>query len=225
MHQCHIVHGKGCLHLGHLVQLVEHHAGIGVLAQLDDDAYLVGTLVLDVGDAVEFLLGHQFGDALYQVGFDDAVGYLGDDDSLVVVFLVKLGSSTEYDATATGLVGFAHTAVAIYGATGGEVGRGYYLDEFIGGDVGVLQHGNRGVERLGEVVGRHIGCHTHGDTRGTVDQQVGEAGREHGGLDACVVVVRLEIYCVGFQVAQHLLAHASKAHLGVTHGGGSVAID
>lgn len=51
----HVVDRECRLHCCHLVELVEHHIGVGVLTELDDDAHaLVVALVVDVGDAFDF---------------------------------------------------------------------------------------------------------------------------------------------------------------------------
>jgi hypothetical protein len=49
------------------VELVQDHVGRGVALHLDDDAHaLAVALVAQVGDALDPLLAHQFGDALDQ---------------------------------------------------------------------------------------------------------------------------------------------------------------
>ena len=71
----------------------------------------------------------------------------------------------------------------------------------------------------------HVGGHAHGYTRSAVDQQVGDAGGEHGRLHAHIVVCGLEIDGVAVDVAEHLLSDFLETHLGVSHGGRTVAVD
>ena len=72
---------EGGLHLGELVEVVEHHLGDGVALELDDhpDAIAVG-LVAEIGDALEALGLDQVGDLLDQPRLVDLVGQLVDDD-------------------------------------------------------------------------------------------------------------------------------------------------
>ena len=55
-------------------ELVEHHLGVGVLFQLDDDTHSVAVgLVPDVGDAVQALVLHLFGHVLDELALVDLV--------------------------------------------------------------------------------------------------------------------------------------------------------
>ena len=58
-----------------------------------------------------------------------------------------------------------------------------------------------------------------------VDDEVGDARGEDGGLDGGLVVVGGEVDGVGVDVGEHLAGDAGEAGLGVTHGGGWVAVD
>ena len=64
-------------------QVVQHHFGDFAALELDDHAHavLVG-LVAQVGDALDFLVADQLGDALDQARLVHLVGQLGDDDGL-----------------------------------------------------------------------------------------------------------------------------------------------
>ena len=76
-------HGEAFLHLRVLVELVEHDLRLRAALELDDDAHAVAVaLVAHVADVVNDLLGHQFGNALDELGLVHLVGNLGDDDRL-----------------------------------------------------------------------------------------------------------------------------------------------
>ena len=65
------------LHLGELVELVEHDLRLGVALELDHDAHAVAIgLVAQIADALDALVVHQLGDALDDVLLDDLVGNL-----------------------------------------------------------------------------------------------------------------------------------------------------
>ena len=70
-----------------------------------------------------------------------------------------------------------------------------------------------------------VGSHADGDTLAAVDQQVGEARRQRLGLGERLVVVGLPVDGVLLQVTQELHGGLCQAALGVTHGGGAVAVD
>ena len=68
-----------------------------------------------------------------------------------------------------------------------------------------------------QVVRWDIRGHAHGDTRGAVDQQVGQARRENEWLALAVVVVGAKINGVLVDVAQHFVRNFGKTNLGITH--------
>ena len=82
-----------------------------------------------------------------------------------------------------------------------------------------------GVDDLGEVVRRDVGRHADGDAAAAVDDEIGDARGQHGGLEGGLVVVGGEVDGVGVDVGEHLAGDAGQARLGVTHGGGWVAVD
>ncbi len=82
LHQGQHIDGKGGLELGLGKQAVEHHLGIGVPLQLDDDAHTVAVgLVPDVGDALQALVLHLVGHILDEHPLVHLIGKLRDDDA------------------------------------------------------------------------------------------------------------------------------------------------
>ncbi len=131
---------------------------------LDDYAHaLVVALVVDVGDAVEFLFSDEVSYIGYEFGFVDVVRDFGDDDVLMVVLRLDFGFRTNQDASASGLIGFLHTVVAVDGASGGEVGCGDVFHQLRNVDFGLFKICDTSVDRFGEVMGWHVGCHTYRD--------------------------------------------------------------
>ena len=75
------VAAEALLQVGGVVELVQHHLGRRVAAELDDDTHPEAVaLVLDVGDALDPLVAGELGDALDQRRLVHLVGDLGDDD-------------------------------------------------------------------------------------------------------------------------------------------------
>ncbi len=100
-------HGEALLHLGVLVELVEHDLRLGAALELDDDAHAVAVaLVAHVADVVDDLFVDQLGDALDELGLVHLVGNLGDDDGLLFLGQVLGGhAGAHHEAAAAGLVG------------------------------------------------------------------------------------------------------------------------
>ncbi len=74
------------LQRGEALELVQDHVGHRVALELDDDAHAVAVgFVAQVGDALDALLAHQFGDPLDQRRLVDLIGDLGDDQRLAVL--------------------------------------------------------------------------------------------------------------------------------------------
>ena len=138
------------------------------------------------------------------------------------------------EAAAAGLVGGGDVGLAEDEAAGGEVRALDVLEAEV--EVGArvfgvafggvaLEQGDAGVHDLGEVVGRDVGGHADGDAGAAVDDEVGDARREDGGLERGLVVVGGEVDGVGVDVGEHLAGDPGEAGLGVAHGGGWVAVD
>ena len=221
------VHAEGVLQLGLLVQIVEHDLGDFAALELEHHAHarFVG-FVADIGNTVELLVAHQFGDALEQRLLVDLVGQLIDDDGRAAVadfFEVRL-SAHHHTATA-GAIAIAHTGHAIDDAGGREVRRRDDLDQLIDRALGCLQHMQRAIDHFGDVVRRDVGRHADCDAGRAVDQQVGDAGRQHRRLFFLAVIVGYEIDSFLVDVGQQFLRNLVEAALGVTHCRRVVAID
>ena len=81
-------------------------------------------------------------------------------------------------------------------------------------------------DHLDQVVRRNVGRHADRDAGRTVDQQVGDARRQHRRLHFLAVVVRHEIDGFLVDVGQQLVRDLrSMPALGVAHSRGGVAVD
>ncbi len=79
------------LHLGELVELVEHDARLGVALELDDDAHAVAIgLVADVADALDALVVDQLGHPLDHARLVHLVGNFANDDRRARAALIGL---------------------------------------------------------------------------------------------------------------------------------------
>ena len=90
---------------------------------------------------------------------------------------------------------------------------------------GFFEQDRQRIADFGEVVRGNIGGHAHRDTRRSIDQQVGNLGRQHQRLVLRTVVVGTEVDRLLFDVRQHLVGDLGHADFGVTHGRRVVAVN
>ncbi len=222
----HVAAERG-LHGGEAPKLVQHHVGDSIALQLDDDAHALAVgLVAQVGDALDALLADQLGDALDQRRLVDLVGDLGDDERLALL-AQRLGVHLRADdhRAAPGGVGGTDAGAPENGAAGREIRPRHQLDQLLEAHVRLVDQRQAGVDHLDEVVRRDVGRHADRDAAGTVDEQVGEACRQDGGLVLLAVVVRLEVDGVRVDVLEQRHRRARQAGLGVAHRRRAIAVD
>ena len=227
VHQGKHVGAEGLLHGGVLVEVVEHHGGVYVALELDDDAHAVAVaLVANIGDAVQALLMHQLGDLLHQLGLVDHVGDFRDHDAAAVLAHgLDLGLGAHQNAAPARVIGRADAALPQNDAAGGEVRPLDKLHQVLGGAVGMVDHVNAAVHHLAQVVRGDVGGHAHGDAVGAVDQQVGVTAGHDGGLEERFVEVGIEVHGVFVDLADQVQRELAHARFGITHGGRPVAVD
>ena len=226
LHEGDVVEREAGLKRGVLEQGVQHDAGIRPLLEPDDHAdTLAGALVIDIGNAFDFLfLGH-LRDLLDHLALVHHIRDLGDDDGLVtaVVHLdFRLGA--HHDAAAAGLVGLLDAAAAHDDAAGREIGALDVLHQLIRGDFGIVDVGADRVAALAQVVRGHVRGHAHGDAGSTVQQKQRGLGRDHRRFLEGVVKVGGHVHGVLLHVGQDVLGHLLELGFGVTHGGRRVSV-
>ncbi len=214
---------------------------VGVALELDVDAHAVAVgLVAQVADPVDPLVLDQLGDLLEEARLVDLVRELGHDDRRPVALdLLERDLGAHHDpAAAVGvhladrvdrlpLAGqrVALALEAVDRAAGREVGAVDELAQVVGGEFGIVDHGDRRVDDLAEVVRRDVGRHPDRDAGRAVDEQVGELGRQDRRLLLRPVVVVDEVDRVLVDVGEHLAGDRGQPRLRVAHGGRRVAID
>ncbi len=162
---------------GQLVELVEHHLGNGVLAQVDGQAGAnpVRRLVAHLGDAGELLVLDQLLDPGDDPLDRHLVGQLGGDDRRpATAGLLDVTDGADLHGAAPGGQGLLGAGGPEQEAAGREVGALDELQQLLRRGVGVLDGVDGGVDDLGQVVGRDVGRHPDRDPLRTVDQQVRE---------------------------------------------------
>src|SRR5690606_38457585 len=161
VHQGDHVDAEHRLHLGLLVQVVQHHVGGFAALDLDVDAHavLVG-LVAQLADAFQALFLDQLGDLLDQPGLVHLVGDLGDDDRFTaIVRNLDLGTRAHAHAAAAGPVRGLDASGAVDDAGGREIRARQVLHQPIDVDLRVVDHRDGRVHHLAQVVRRDVGGH------------------------------------------------------------------
>ena len=210
------VHAERILKLRELVQVVEDHLRHGVTLELDDDAQpLAAGLVAAPADADDALCVDELLDLLQEPVARHHVRELGDDDASPALGLLDLGVAPDPHRAPARLVGIADPRPPEQVAAAREVGTLDEGEQLLAGDVGVVEHGDGGVDDLPQVVGRDVGGHAHRDAGRAVDEQVREAGRHYEGLALGAVVVGREVDGVLFDVPQQLHRKRAEATFGV----------
>ena len=215
------------LQLALLVELVQQHLGVFVALDLDYDAHpLTVGFVADLGDPFDLLLLDQLGDFLDQAGLVDLVGKLRDNNRLALGAFGRLDMSlgAHLDDAPPGGIGIADPLTAVNRGAGGKVRPGNHRQQLLEGHLRVVDNGDDTVNYFTQVMGRYVGGHADRDTGRTVDQQVGELGRQNRRLQHFVVVVGRHVDGFFVQVGQQFVGEMAQADLGVTHGGRPVAV-
>ena len=125
----------------------------------------------------------------------------------------------------TGLIELTERPASADDGAGGEVRTGDELHQFIDRCFRIVEQVNGCIDDFTEVVRRDIGCHTHTDTGGAVYEQLRELCGENGGFHIGFVKCGDHINGFFFDIGEHFFAETFHAALGVTAGGGGVAVD
>ena len=208
------------------VELVQHHVGHGVALQFDDDAETVAVgFVAQVGDALDLLLAHQFGDALDHGGLVHLEGNFGDDDRFAILADgVDRDLAAHHDRAAAEMIGRADALPSEDDAAGRKIRSRHDVDEIVDRQRRIVDQRHAGVDDFAEIVRGNVGRHADGDTAGAVDQKVREFRRQHRRFAVAAVVIGLEIDGVLVDVVEQRLRDLGQAGFGVPHGGRRIAV-
>ena len=222
---------EGVLHLGVLVQTVQHHVGIGVAPKLDHHAGpLPVGFVPQIRDAVYFFLLMELCDLFDQTGLVHHIRKLRHDDlALSVGKGLDIGHRPHPDLSSAGPVGLFAASGPQDQSAGGKIGRLHQRKHFLDIRIPVLVHPviddlHYGAYHLAQIVRRDIGGHSHRDAAGAVHQKIGiPRGQDHR-LFFRFIEVRSEIHGILVDIREHLHGDLRQPGLGITHGRGAVPV-
>ena len=231
LHQRHHVGAEVGLQGGELEQVVEHHLAIGIPPQLNDDAHpLPVTLVANIGNSLQLFFVHQFGNALNQGRLVHLVGKLGDDHRVPIraafgVQGLHRGNTPHGDGAPPTAIGLLDAATPQDLTTGGEIRTGNRLEQLLVAQLGITDEGIQTVNQFRQVVGGDIGGHAHGNAGRTVEQELGNTGRQHRGLLLGTVKGGEKVNGLAFNVLQQGTgAERLQARLRIPHGGRRIVV-
>ena len=209
-------------------QVVDHNVRVLTPTQFDHhpDTFLVG-FVPQLGDTFKTLFFYQLRDLLDQAGLVQLIRQLGDDDGIAIglVVVLDLVAGTNIDTTTAGTVGLNDAGTAVDDALGREIRARNEFHQLIDGQIRIINQRQAAAYDFRQVVGRNVGSHAHGNTGGTIHQQVGHPGGQNLGNPLGTVVVIDEIDRFLVQVRQQGVGDLLHADLGVTHGSRVVTVD
>ena len=222
VHERHVVDAEGIFKGSETVQLSQNSFRVEPVLELHDEPHPVVTVrkVVNAAHAGDFLRS----DGILEL-FDDflgahQVGEFGKDDSLLAcrhVFDARRGPGLEDPAA--GFVGLTNRVKPNDLAALRKVRSRDKAHEIIQGGIGVFQQVLRSGNHFYQIMRGHVGCHSHGDARGAVHQEVGDGGGEDRGLGLRVVVIWHHVHDVFIQRSGHGKGGGPHAYFRVARGG------
>jgi len=200
---CEHVDAETGLQGGELVELIDDHICIDIFLEVNDDAdTLQIRFIPQVADAFNLAFIHQSGDFFHQIGFIQGVGDLRDNDGFQTLFaFFHMDAGPDFYASSACPVGLANAGFAVQQPPRGEI-RGFDQGHQIRDCCfRVVQEHKHCIHDFRKIVRWDIGGHAHGDSRRTVDKQVGHLGGQDDGFFQAVVIVGPEGHGVFFDVS------------------------
>ena len=223
------VHAEGDLQVRIFVEHFQHLVRVCVLFQLDNGAHSLAVgFVANVVDVLQLplLFFRQLQNLLQHRGLVDHVGDFRDDKQLAPVHAVlHMHARAQGKLRAPGLIASADFLVFHQHAAGGEVRAGDDFHQFIQRNVRILHHSNCRADAFAQIVRGDVRRKPYRDAACAVDEQIREARGQHVRLFERVVEIQAERHGVLLDVAQHFQRKGRHARLGITHGGGAVAVN
>ncbi len=135
-----------------------------------------------------------------------------------------LGGAAHHDRAAPQAIGRVNAGAAQDHAAGGEIRARHEFHQLFDRKTGVVDQRHRGVDHFAEIVRRDVGRHADGDALRAVDEEIGEARRQHDRLAPAAVVVGLVIDGFLVVVLEQRIGGMREARLGVAHRRGGIAV-
>ena len=226
VHESHVVDREAALESGVLEEHVQHHVRVRILLEQELYAYSVTVgEVAYLGYALNLLVARHLPYTGLELGLVDHIGNLGHDYGLTSAGkLLYFGLGAQDYPAPAGAVGVHDALAAYYNAAGGEIRALDVLHKPGGVDVRVVDESANRVTALAEIVRGHVGGHSDGDARRTVEQQQRRLRGQHRGLLEGVVEIERHVDGVLVNVGQDLGGKLLQLGLGISHGRNGIAV-
>src|SRR5215467_530683 len=214
------VHAERFLQRGVLIELIEDDVSYRIALEFDDNTHPFAVrFIAKIRNSVNFLLLYQTGNLLDDPILVDHEGDFTDDDLLLTGAFDRLGESlaAHLNDALTFVISLSDRLLAVDETSSWEIRPWDILHQLLDGKIRILHQGNQSIDHFPQIVRRNIGRHADRDTRGAVDQQIGNARRQNRWLFERVVVVGNEIDCLFFDIRQQLFGETGHPDLGVAH--------
>ena len=215
-------------HLRVGVKLIENDGTHCAAFDVDDDpdADFMAGFVAQAGNAGDFLIADEVGDAFYEHFLVDRIRDFRDDDLLPAGFgFDDLRFCADFDNTMAGSIETADRINAVNDSGCRKVGAGNEFHQVGDGRGRIVEQMERAVDDFTEIVRRDIGRHSDADTGAAVDEQVREFCRQHFRFAFAFVEVRDHVDGIFVKVREEFLRKTLHPAFGVTGSRGGVAVD
>ena len=179
-----------------------------------------------VRNALNLLVTHELGNLFNQTCLIDLIRqFRNDDTGLAVAHGFDMGIGPHLDDAAARHISLLDALLAQDKTCRGEIRPLDGGHEFLDGRIRIINEHQRAINDLPHIVRRDIGCHTYGDTRGTIDEQLRELGRQYRRFLQRLIIVGHKIHGFLVDILQHELGNLRHANFRITHSSRWVTID
>ena len=224
-------HTKGILKLSMFIKLVQNHIGICISSQFNTDTHTFSVgMIVDRRNTINFLISYQFCDFLNKPCFIDHIRkFCNDDLCLAIWHSLDICHRPYPYFSSSRSVGFLDSSGSQNCSSCGEIRAFYDGENLLYGCFSVFFYLIVNdlyycINNLSQIMRWYIGCHTYGNTRGSVCQKVRIPGRQHSRLFLRTIKVRRKIYSILIDIRQHFHGNLAQSCLCITHGGSSVTV-
>src|SRR5262249_35380041 len=176
----------------------EDDVGYCITFEFDDDPHPFAVrLIAKIRNSINFLFLYQTGNLLDDPILVDHEGDFTDDDLLFTGAFDRLGESlaAHLNDALTFVISLSDRLLAVNEAASREIRSWDVLHQLPNSEIRIFHQGYQSIDHFRQIVWWNIGRHADRDTRGPVDQQIGNAGGKNRRFFEGVVVVRNEIDC------------------------------
>ena len=208
------------------IKLIQHNGSICSLFQFNYHTHsgVIGFIICFC-NSINFLISRQFPDCPYHQFFIDLIGNLCHHDSLMFFFCFDFRLGAQNNLSTPRLVCLTYTGITNNLAACRKIRAFDILHQLFNTDFRIIYAGTGRINNFSKIVRRNIGCHTYSNTAGTVDQKIGESGRQRYRLLQRSIKVWIKIHRILINIPHQFHGNFSKACFGITHSRSAVTID